>query len=108
MHLVKHPPWPLCNPTGWRLLTSVRPSPPIDRVNGPCLVAAWSQGGSSETTPRWQATIHIFRSFPSVCEGYFHFAQTTIKLPQKIDTLAIVSIILLEPLCLLPYRHKQD
>ncbi len=29
----------------------------IRLVNGPCLVAAWSQGGISETLPRWHATI---------------------------------------------------
>ncbi len=29
------------------------------RVNGPCLVAARSQGGSSETPPHWHATINF-------------------------------------------------
>ncbi len=45
--------------TGWRLLTCVRPSPPIYGLkgNGPCLVAARSQDSSSETLPRWHATI---------------------------------------------------
>ncbi len=28
-------------------------------LTAPCLVAAWSQGGSLETPPRWHATIYI-------------------------------------------------
>ncbi len=35
----------------------VRSSPPDNGPKALCLVAAWSQGGSLETPPRWHVTI---------------------------------------------------
>ena len=43
---------------------------PLVRVNGPCLVAAQSQGGSLETPPRWHATIYTPWVSRNSCAGW--------------------------------------
>ena len=45
----------------------------ITRIPGPCLVAAWSQGGLLETPPRWHVTIHTQPSnhMPASYDIYF-------------------------------------
>ncbi len=46
------------------------------RIPGPCLVAAWSQGGLLETPSRWHATILYFQPINLLCFYTLHVFQS--------------------------------